>query len=78
MEEISGSRSDKDILQDIEKEFLIDEAVSTDNVNVEVINGKVVLAGTVGSLEMKQSIEDIVENINGVVLVINKIQIERI
>lgn len=73
-----SSRSDKDILQDIERELIQDEIVSTDNVQVDVIDSKVILSGSVGTLEMKQRIEDIVENIPGVSLVENNLKIERI
>ncbi|MFH2105171.1 MAG: BON domain-containing protein [Parcubacteria group bacterium] len=77
-DEYEGIRSDKDILQDIEQELLVDEVVSTDNVQVQVENGKVVLTGEVGSLEVKQQVGDTVENINGVVMVDNDLRIERI
>ena len=77
-EEYDGARSDKDILQDIERALLVDEVVSTDNVQVEVKNGKVVLTGEVGSLEVKQKVGDIAENVNGVVMMVNDLHIERI
>ncbi|MBU1178033.1 BON domain-containing protein [Patescibacteria group bacterium] len=77
-EEPDSVRSDRDILQDIERELLVDEVVSTDNVEVEVKNGQVVLNGEVGSLEVKQKVGDIAENVNGVVMVVNDLRIERI
>jgi len=77
-DEYDGARTDKDILQDIERELLVDEVVSTDNVQVQVANGKVILTGEVGSLEVKQKVGDIAENVNGVVLVNNDLRIERI
>ncbi|NQV13014.1 MAG: BON domain-containing protein [Parcubacteria group bacterium] len=77
-DEYDGARTDKDILQDIERELLVDEVVSTDNVQVQVENGKVILTGEVGSLEVKQKVGDIAENVNGVVLVNNDLRIERI
>lgn len=77
-DEYDGARSDKDILQDIERALLVDEVVSTDNVQVRVENGKVTLAGEVGSLEMKQKVGDIAENVEGAALVVNDLRIERI
>lgn len=73
-----SARHDKDIIQDIERELLIDEEISTDNVDVDVNNGKVVITGTVSTLEEKQEIEDMVNNVNGVVMVVNNINIEKI
>ena len=77
-DEYDGARSDRDIVQDIERELLVDEVVSTDNVSVNVGNGKVVLSGEVGTLEVKQKVGDIAENVNGVVMVVNDLRIERI
>jgi len=77
-EDILESRSDKDILQDIERVLLMDEEVSTDNVTIDVNNGKVIVTGTIESLEEKQEIEDAIENINGVNIVVNNIKIEKI
>lgn len=77
-EENDSVRSDRDILQDVEKELLVDEMVSTDNVKVEVANGRVTLSGEVGSLEVKQRIGDIAENTSGAVTVVNDLSIERI
>jgi len=72
------SRTDRDILQDVERALIVDDVVSEDNVRVDVNNGKVVLDGEVGSLEMKQRMGDLAENINGAVLVVNDLRIERI
>ena len=77
-EENDSVRSDRDILQDVEKELLVDEMVSTDNVKVEVANGRVTLSGEVGSLEVKQRMGDIAENTSGAVTVVNDLSIERI
>lgn len=73
-----NSRHDKDIIQDIEKGLLLDEEVSTDNVSINVHNSKVVITGSVESLEEKQEIEDMISNVNGVVLVVNDLKIEKI
>lgn len=72
------SRSDKDIIQDIEKDLLMNEDISTDNVTLDVNDGKVIITGTVSTLENKQEVEDMVTNINGVVLVVNNLKIEKI
>ena len=77
-EENDSVRSDRDILQDVEKELLVDEMVSTDTVRVEVANGRVTLSGEVGSLEVKQRMGDIAENTSGAVTVVNDLSIERI
>lgn len=73
-----SNRSDKDILQDIERALLDDEEVSTDNVDVEVKNGKVILSGSVTSSEENHRIQDLVENIPGVTLVVNDMNVERL
>ncbi len=73
-----SARHDKDIIQDIERELLINEEISTDNVDIDVNNGKVVITGTVSTLEEKQEIEDMVNNVNGVVMVVNNLNIEKI
>ncbi|MDD3887689.1 MAG: BON domain-containing protein [Patescibacteria group bacterium] len=72
------NRSDKDIYQDIEKAFLEEEDIMTDNVNVEVNEGKVTLSGTVETLEEKQDLEDTISDIPGVALINNDLQIEKI
>lgn len=72
------NRSDKDIYQDIEKSFLEEEDIMTDNVNAEVNSGKVILSGSVETLEEKQDIEDMVSDIPGVALINNDLQIEKI
>lgn len=72
------NRSDKDIYQDIEKAFLEEEDIMTDNVNVQVVSGKVILSGSVESLEEKQDIEDAISDIPGVALIDNDLQIEKI
>ena len=73
-----NSRHDKDIIQDIERGLLLDEEVSTDNVSIDVRNNKVIITGSVESLEEKQEIEDMINNVNGVALVVNNLQIEKI
>ncbi len=73
-----SNRSDKDIFQDIEKSLLENEDVMTDNVNVQVTGGKVILSGPVESLEEKQGIEDTISDIPGVAIIDNDLQIEKI
>jgi len=72
------NRSDKDIYQDVEKAFLEEEDIMTDNVNVEVNEGKVTLSGTVETLEEKQDLEDTISDVPGVALINNDLQIEKI
>ena len=78
MNNILSARHDKDILQDIERELLIDEELSTDNINIDVNNGKVIITGTVISLEKKQKVEDIINSVNGVIIVVNNLNVEKI
>lgn len=73
-----NNRSDKDIYQDIEKAVLENGDVSADNINVEVVCGKVILSGSVESLEEKQIIEDVIADIPGVALINNDLIIEKI
>ncbi|MFA6296785.1 MAG: BON domain-containing protein [Patescibacteria group bacterium] len=73
-----NNRSDKDIYQDIEKMFLEEEDILTDNVNVEVNSGKVTLSGSVETLEEKQDLEDAISDVAGVALITNDLQIEKI
>lgn len=72
------NRSDKDIFQDIEKSMLENEDVMTDNVNVQVTGGKVILSGSVESLEEKQEIEDMISDIPGVAMISDDLQVEKI
>jgi len=69
-------RDDKDIVQEIEKALLEDEIVSTDNVEIDVKNGKVILSGSVTSPEVNHRIQDLVENTPGVNMVVNDMNIE--
>lgn len=73
-----NSTHDKDIIQDIEKELLLNEEVSTNNVSIDVQSNKVIITGSVETLEEKQEIEDMISNINGVALVVNNLKIEKI
>lgn len=77
MQEIA-SQSDRDIIDEIQQAFLLEEETFTDNVVVTCENGKVTLTGSVDSLEDKQKIEDIVENTPGVVLVENNLKVTKI
>lgn len=77
MEEMTP-QSDKDIIDEIQRAFLLEEETFTDNVVVTSKNGKVTLTGTVESLEDKQRIEDIVENTPGVILVKNNLKVVRL
>lgn len=73
-------RSDKDILEDIRYRLNMDENISEelDSINIIVENAVVSLGGTVSSLELKQDIEDEIENIPGVAEIINNLQIVKI
>ena len=72
------SQSDKDVINEIEQILLLEEDISTDNVMVTCQNGKVTLTGAVDSLEDKQRLEDIVEDIPGVVMVNNDLEVVKI
>lgn len=72
------SQSDKDIVDEIEKALLLEEDISTDNIIVTCKDGKVTLRGSVDRLEDKQRIEDIVEDIPGVILVNNEIEVVKL
>lgn len=71
-------RKDKDVYQDIQKYLLKEELLSSDNINVQVKNGKVVLSGVVMSLEISQGIEDAIIGMPGVKIVVNDLKIERL
>jgi len=71
-------QSDKDIIDEIQQAFLLEEKTFTNNIVVTCNNGKVTLAGEVDSLEDKQKIEDIVENTPGVMLVKNNLKVTKI
>ncbi len=71
-------QSDKDIIDEIQQAFLLEEVTYTENVVVVCKNGKVTLTGAVDSLEDKQRIEDIVENTPGVALVKNNLRVTKI
>lgn len=71
-------QSDKDIIDEIERALLLEEEISTDNVIVTCQNGKVTLSGSVDTLEDKQKIEDIVENIPGVIIVNNDLEVVKL
>ncbi len=70
------SRDDKDIMQDVERALLEDEIVSTDNVEIAVKNGKVILSGSVTSPEVNHRIQDLIENTPGVNIVVNDMNVE--
>ena len=72
------SQSDKDVINEIEQILLLEEDISTDNVMATCQNGKVTLTGAVDSLEDKQRVEDIIEDIPGVVMVINDLEVVKI
>jgi len=71
-------QSDKDIIDEIQQAFLLEEVTYAENVVVVCKNGKVTLTGAVDSLEDKQRIEDIVENTPGVALVKNNLRVTKI
>lgn len=71
-------RKDKDVYQEIQKYLLKEELLSSDNINVQIKNGKVVLSGVVMSLEVSQSIEDAIMGMPGVKIVANDLRIERL
>lgn len=73
-----ASQSDKDIIDEIQKAFLLEDITYAENVIVTCRNGKAILTGAVDSLEDKQKIEDIVENTPGVVLVENNLKVVKI
>ena len=70
------SRDDKDIMQDVERALLEDEIVSTDNIEIDIKNGKVILSGSVTSPEINHRIQDLVENTPGVNMVVNDMNVE--
>lgn len=72
------SQSDKDIIDEIEKALLLEEEISTDNIIVTCENGKVTLTGSVDTLEDKQKIEDIVEDISGVAIINNDLEVVKL
>lgn len=74
------ARTDKDILDEIRKKLNANEDIAEelDSINITVMNSAVRLEGTVSSLEIKESIQDIVENIPGVAQVIDDLKIEKI
>lgn len=77
--EFSG-RADKDIMDEIQKAAQMDEDIAQemDSVNIEVTDGRVHLTGTVSSLEIQERFCDLVENIHGVVEVIDDLTVEKI
>jgi osmotically-inducible protein OsmY len=73
-------RTDKDILDEIKKKLNMDEDIAEelDSINITVENNIVRLEGTVSSLELKDDIQDNIEDIPGVAQIINDLQIEKI
>jgi osmotically-inducible protein OsmY len=77
--EFSG-RTDKDIMDEIQKAAKMDEDVAQelDSVNIEVTDGRVHLTGTISSLEIQERFCDLIENVHGVVEVIDDLVVEKI
>jgi len=75
-----SARSDKDILDEIIKRLKMNEDIAEelDSINITVTDGIVRLEGVVSSLEIKENIQDIIENIPGVAQIIDDLQIEKI
>lgn len=74
------ARADKDILDEITKKLNMNEDIAEelDSLNITVMDNTVRLEGTVSSLELKENIQDVIEDIPGVAQVINDLQIEKI
>lgn len=75
-----SARSDKDILDEIQKTLKMDDSIAEelDSINITVFESTVRLQGTISSLELKAKIQDTVESIPGVTQVINDLHIEKI
>jgi osmotically-inducible protein OsmY len=71
----SGDMKDTDITAAIEGEFWTDQAVPSNQINVETSNGIVTLSGTAGNILAKERAARIAEAIVGVRAVINRIEV---
>lgn len=75
-----SARSDKDILEEIQNKLRQDEEIAEelDSLNFQVTDGRVYATGTVSSLEVRERLCDIIENVPGVVEVIDDLVVEKI
>lgn len=67
----------KDVSLAIEKIISENDNISKDSVSFSWENGKIVLTGTVSSLEESEELENEIASLEGVELIINNLEIKR-
>jgi hypothetical protein len=70
-------RSDRRIMEDVCDDLMIDDRLDPSEVEVEVLDGTVILRGTVANRHEKYLAEDIADNVLGVNEVDNRLRISR-
>ncbi len=70
------TRSDERIKEDINEKLWFDDDLDASNIEVEVRNGEVTLAGTVEDRYTKRAAEDLVEGLSGVKHVQNNLRVD--
>lgn len=69
-------REDKDIIDEIEQALYLEDQDYSDNIQYTSENGKVVLTGNVQTVVERNHVQDIIENIPGVVMVDNYLKVD--
>ena len=70
-------RSDERVREDICDRLMQHDEIDADDVEVNVSNGEVTLQGTVESRQMKHTIENLIDSVQGVQEVHNQLRIKR-
>ena len=70
-------RTDKDIVDEVKETLAMDKEIAEElySININIDNQTVVLEGEISSQRLRQDIQDMIENVPGVVQVINYLEV---